>query len=347
MLVRCSKCRTTYKVSDDLLKGGTPAFRCSRCKHTFELELESTPDLSTDPALPFEPAVMSPTQDEELNLPFESKAKPVLSEKGKDETAELSPAKPGLSESRAAGDDPWLISDREDEYRFALPESEPPTDSGKVIDSSPDFPAEDPFFAKAESGDEADDPKNILAISSYREQKASIRPFVTLFALLVIGFILFSVVSYANPRTSEDVIRTIPLIGKSVLRNNHLKQGILVQSLRSSYQTIQGNRDVFLISGVALNQNPERVREIRLSGITYNNQGKELERQTIWVGNTISPRIIRGMTTEDIPHLQNLKPLKSFEIPPGDSIPFTIVFLKSAKSAREFSCDVLAAEGEI
>ena len=53
------------------------------------------------------------------------------------------------------------------------------------------------------------------------------------------------------------------------------------------------------------------------------------------------------MTTEDIPHLQNLKPLKSFEIPPGDSIPFTIVFLKSAKGAKEFSCDVIAAEGEI
>ena len=190
--------------------------------------------------------------------------------------AELSPEKTGLSDSRAFGDDQWSISDpdREDEYRFVLPESEPPTDSGKGIDTSPDFPGEDPFFPKAESGDEADDPKNILAISSYRDQKASIRPFVTLFGLLVIGFTLISVISYANPQTSEGVIKTIPLIGKSVLRNNHLKQGILVQSLRSGYQTIQGNRDVFLISGVALNQNPERVREIQLSGITYNNEAE-------------------------------------------------------------------------
>jgi len=89
------------------------------------------------------------------------------------------------------------------------------------------------------------------------------------------------------------------------------------------------------------------VREIQLSAIAYNDEGKELERQTIWVGNTISPKIIRGMTTEDIPHLQDLKPLKSFEIPPGDSIPFTIVFLKSAKGAKEFSCEVAAAEGAI
>jgi hypothetical protein len=53
------------------------------------------------------------------------------------------------------------------------------------------------------------------------------------------------------------------------------------------------------------------------------------------------------MTTEDIPHLQDLKPLKSFEVPPGDSIPFTIVFLRSAKNAKAFSCDVVTAEGAI
>ena len=74
MLVRCPKCRTTYKVSDDLLKGGTPAFRCSRCKHTFESELHGTADPTTDPALPFEPAVIRQTQDEELSLPLEPKA---------------------------------------------------------------------------------------------------------------------------------------------------------------------------------------------------------------------------------------------------------------------------------
>jgi hypothetical protein len=89
------------------------------------------------------------------------------------------------------------------------------------------------------------------------------------------------------------------------------------------------------------------VREIQLSGITYSAEGKELERQTIWAGNTISPKIIRGMTVEDIPHLQDLKPLKTFELPPGDSIPFTIVFLKSAKNAKSFSYEVLAAEGRI
>lgn len=348
MLVRCPKCRTTYKVSDDLLKSTTAAFRCSRCKHTFESELHSLPDIATDQASS-EPTEAGRGEDEELKLPFESEAAADSVATGKNEEAESSRPDSGSGENRADPGDQWSISapENESEDRFILPEGERRIGAGKMLDSMHEFPADDPLFPKAESGDETDDPKNILTIASYRDQNASILPLVTVLGLLVVAYTLFAVVSYANPQTSEGFFKRIPVVGKSVLRNNHLKEGILVQSLRSSYQTIQGNRDVFLISGVALNQNHEVVREIQLTGITYNGEGKELERQTIWVGNTISPKIIRGMTTEDIPHLQNLKPLKSFEIPPGDSIPFTIVFLKSAKNAREFSCDVQAAEGEI
>jgi hypothetical protein len=53
------------------------------------------------------------------------------------------------------------------------------------------------------------------------------------------------------------------------------------------------------------------------------------------------------MTSEDIPHLQNLKPLRSFEIPPGDSVPFTIVFLKATRDAKDFTCEVVAATAEV
>ena len=332
MLVQCPKCRTTYKVSDELMKGSAPSFRCSRCKHTFAPEPQSAPEVAAGAeSASAEPPARS--RDQELRLPFDSRK--TSAETDKD------------AASGDEADDRWSISDPEgdDESRFLLPENDPVIETGKRLDAAPDFPAHDPFFPPVK--DESDDPNNILAISSYRDQKASVLPFITLFGLLVIGFTLISVISYARPQASEDVIKNIPLLGASVLKNQHLKEGILIQSLRPAYQTIQGNREVFLISGVVLNENPVVVREIQLSAISYNGEGKELEKQMIWVGNTISPKIIRGMTIEDIPHLQDLKPLKSFEIPPGDSIPFTIVFLKSAKTAKEFSCEVITAEGEI
>jgi predicted Zn finger-like uncharacterized protein len=349
MLVRCPKCQTTYKISDDLLKGSAPAFRCSRCKHTFELDSHSTVDTPTDRVIPAATAATETRTDQELSLPFEQKRDAVPP--GPDKIAATENSVPDLDNS-ASRDEPeeecsLTDPDHKDEHQFELPKSVRTVESRKAIEAPQEFPADDPFFPKAEGIDKVDDTNNILTISSYRDQRASVLPFVTLFVLLIIGFSFMSVLSYAKPQASEAVIKQIPLVGRSVLRNDHLKKGILIQSLRSGYQTIQGNREVFLISGVALNRNPEVVREIQLSAVAYNADGKELERQTIWVGNTISPKIIRGMTTEDIPHLQNLKPLKSFEIPPGDSIPFTIVFLKSAKSAREFSCEVLRAEGVI
>jgi predicted Zn finger-like uncharacterized protein len=348
MLVRCPKCRTTYKVSDEVLKGSASAFRCSRCKHTFELDVQSAAQvLQVDEA--DGAGWEKQANDEDLKLPFETRALEQSTPDGdKASLEDMRPREEG-EVRRDQGSDAWSMSDpgRNVDRPFVMPGNDQPKEPGTELDTSRDFPDDDRFFPKMDSDDESPDSNNILALASYIDQRASILPFITLFGLLMIGFSSVAVISYAHPQASEQVLKQIPLVGSSVLKNERLKEGIVIQSLSSAYQTIQGNREVFLVTGVAVNQNPAVVREIRLSGIAYNEEGKELERQTIWAGNTISPKIIRGMTAEDIPHLQNLKPLKSFEVPPGDSIPFTIVFLRSTKNAKQFSCEVVAAEGDV
>jgi predicted Zn finger-like uncharacterized protein len=343
MLVRCPNCRTTYKVSDEVLTGSSPVFRCSRCKHTFELNANnaSSGPPTERPAGPVSQSTASPP-DQELRLPFT--AKPEAARAGSDwkEATDLQAEEKDRDPLTLESGEQWSL-------RHDDPPEQPVTNSEtKREPGTPeDFSLTDRALPIANEQDKIESFHNILAISPYLEQRASILPFVTLFGLLVIGFSLLAVVSHANPTASEQVVKKIPLLGTSVLKNNHLKEGILIQSLRSGYQIIQGNREILLITGVALNRNPVVVREIQLTGRIYNQEGKELDRQTIWVGNTISPKIIRGMTIEDIPHLQNLKPLKSFEVPSGDSVPFTIVFLRSTKNAQDFTCEVVMAEGEV
>jgi hypothetical protein len=188
---------------------------------------------------------------------------------------------------------------------------------------------------------------NIFALDPYRDQQVSIAPYLTLFGLLVLFYSFVAVFNYAHPTATEGVVRQIPLIGSSVLKNNHLKDGVMLQSFRTDYQTIQGNREVFIITGVVLNQNPVKIRQVRVAGQIYNDEGKEIERQIVWIGNAISAKIVRGMTAQDISNLQRLPPLKTFDIPPGDSVPFTIVFLRPAKGVKDFTCAVVAAEGEV
>ncbi len=172
-------------------------------------------------------------------------------------------------------------------------------------------------FAAPQLKEEQDNPANILAMSSYVDQRASIRPYLSLFGLLLIGFSLLSAMTHAKPAAMENLVKKIPYVGATVLKNNHLKDGVLLRSLRTGYQNIHGDREVLVLTGVAFNQNPVVIREVKVTGTVFNLEGKEIEKQTIWIGNTLSPKIIRGMTAEDIPHLQDLETAQEFRAPAG------------------------------
>ena len=204
----------------------------------------------------------------------------------------------------------------------------------------PVTPAIEATRTLAESGE------NILRIGNYQIQQASTKPYLTLLGFLVALFGLVAAFNQAHPQVTEGWVRQIPLVGASVLKNNRLKDGVLLQAVRASYQTIQGNREVFVITGTALNQNPVTIRAVQISGQVFNDQNIEIEKQTVWVGNALSPTIVHGLSLQEVSNLQILLPLKTFEIPPGDSAPFTIVFLKTPKGAKDFFCKVVAAEGD-
>jgi len=341
MIVRCPSCKTTYKVADELVKDTKPAFRCSRCKHTFELESAETPEKSVDSAHAAASLSSKTQQERELSFTFAPK-KQEDGEKRKESIH--SPRQDFEFPARSAEDQSMGNVESTVDEPLTSPEPDPGIGADQVPDSPEGIPPQlspsQPLPLARETTD------NVLSLDPYRDQPASTVPFLSLFGLLVMLFGFATAFHLAHPNVSEGIVRSIPLVGPSVLKNNHLKNGVALQSLHASHQTIQGNREVLVITGVAQNQNPVVIREVRVAGQLYNLGGKEIEQQIIWIGNAISPRIIRGMTVQDISDLQRLKPLKTFEIPPGDSIPFTIVFLKSTKEIKDFSCEVLTAEGE-
>lgn len=332
MIVQCPSCKTSYRIADELLNDGTSAFRCSRCKHIFELAVSETSENLAGKVRLAER--LSAKADKETELSFTFAA-------SKEEDVE----------DRALTKDETITADAS---RFQAREHRKSVDRADAYSTDEPSPGSDRIAAGVAHGTQAQNfqklppsrsaTENILALDPYRDQPVSTMPYLTLFALLVTLFGFVAGFYVVHPDASEGFVRTIPLVGGTVLKNNHLKNGVALQSLRASYQTIQGNREVFVVTGVARNQNPVIIRAVRVNGQIYNLEGKEIEQQTIWIGNAISPRIIRGMTLQDISDLQRLKPLKSFEIPPGDSIPFTIVFLKTTKAIKDFSCEVLTAE---
>jgi predicted Zn finger-like uncharacterized protein len=315
MLVQCPKCKTTYKVSDDVVKGAAAAFRCSRCKHTFELQVtaEIAPDASSDAG----PA----DQNNELAFTFQ----PVM------------PEKP-VARGDAA---PPTELDGMDRVGKSLADDSKtmwPPDPGVQLAA----PVEGPYPTAQPPRESSD---NVLDIEPYRNQRASVMPFLTLFGLIIIFFAFVLAYQKTHPDAWEGWVARIPLLGPSVVRNDHLKNGVYLKSVETKFQILQGNREAVVLTGVAVNQNPVMIRNVQLSAQLFDHEGKEIERQTMWIGNAISLKIIRGMTAQDVTDLQRLKPLKTFEIPPGDSVPFAIVFLRPGKLLKDARCEVLSVEG--
>jgi len=335
MLVQCPNCKTTYKVSDEAVKGSSPSFRCSRCKHTFELdggnlepELYDLPDRDK-----------TPQPDPEFTFPPASDESNVKAP----EQPELPEIEPKTNRTPPADtvDDQWHIT----------PAAQQPEEPFTIQPSSrasvePELPAAAELTAtdKAESAAAEAPFDKIFSIEPYRDQQASIKPFMTLLGLLVIAFSIAAAYYQAHPAASEDLVGRIPLVGSSVVRNDHLRNGVLLKSMQGSYHAIQGNRDVFVVTGTIVNQNPVIIRKVRLTGRTFNAEGKEIEQESMWIGNALSAKIVRGMNVQDIADLQKLEPLRNFEIPPGDSMPFTLVFLRSNQAAKNFTCAISAAE---
>ncbi|HWP60641.1 MAG TPA: hypothetical protein VNL14_22295 [Candidatus Acidoferrales bacterium] len=172
----------------------------------------------------------------------------------------------------------------------------------------------------------------------------STAPYLGLFALLLALYGWLAVSHASKPGSVERLLRFVPGLESIVFKNNHLRQGLIIESIAQKTQLIRGNREVFTISGSIVNRNPVSVREIRIEAYIFDGDGKEIGRQQIAVGNPISANLIRDVEAKEISILQEIGPQKRFAIPPDESAPFLIVFLKPAKEIKSFAYRVVSVE---
>jgi predicted Zn finger-like uncharacterized protein len=384
MLVQCPSCRVTYRVEDNTVKIPNPTFRCSRCKHIFVLGSKASASWSRESAttatlrkdeeenreltFSFPSSQRNPEQENHDKADFrfpdpqETQARrdpldAVLTQPLQSEGPSF-PGRDNLSLHEVPSE-PWRLADNHHAAADA-------NHNSAVVSISSSHPAEQEFFeipqdvphavdaASQEVADFAAPRKPPLSASQEREvlmtdsrkqgKPLSVLPYMCLFGCLLIVYSVITFINQASPHSVEPFLKAIPWLGASIFKNNHLRLGVDLKLARPSFQPIPGNREVFLISGVALNHNPIGVRGIQLEGNIYNADGKEIERQTIWVGNAISSKIIRGMTAQEISDIQKLPPLKRFEIAPEESITFAIVFFRPSKEIKYFTCRVLSTD---
>jgi predicted Zn finger-like uncharacterized protein len=330
LIVECPRCRARYRVESEVLDQDQ-TFKCSRCSHIFAHEAQSDIAPEAAPQRPLDPPLSparhtesrrEPAQHEaeSLAFTFSSVAQPAAA------STEMMPA-PAPPPPRR------VVSQAPD---FSFDDDEVDAATG-VIDGEPE-PAVDPD----------DEPRFVRGEDDLRVERepagSTGRPYLVYLTVLVISYAIFTLDLLNHPARAEKLLASLPMVG-NVLSEDHLLQTrIQLQDVEGVYQQIKEDRLVFIVSGRAVNTSNEPLKGVQIESTIIDAGNHTVEAKSIYCGNAMSLKIVKDLSPKEISLLQRLEPTKRFEIRPGESAGFSVVFLNPPRGLREFTARVAAAQ---
>jgi len=322
--------------------------KCSRCQRIFPAPTAKKPP--SPPRLGV--AKPSARDDGSLTLPFDEPA-------WKDETEAPAAAQFDVSEP----EEDFVLGT--DEGRSATP---PPTDASRkaptraaTADAQPALPPE-PRGADDEDEevdeDEVNEHEHELDVSEAEPpaprrkrprrppqppQRSNLGAFFIFLGLVVAGYGMLTRALFASPALCDRLIGRLPVIG-TLGDERLLTRKVALSDMVGSYQRIRDGKDVFVITGKAMNTAPVALHSVQIAGRLFNNAGKPLDEKTIYCGNVISAKVLKDLTPTELSILQKLSPPKKFVIEPGESSTFVVVFMDPPREAVEFTARVVVAQ---
>lgn len=348
MIIQCPYCTTRYEIDAARLTDANPMFKCSRCRHIFPAPLPSKPSPTPPPAS----AVSSPPDEESLKLPF--------GEQGWKEADEAPPS------------EDLTVPDLEEEFTLGTEEPASPPSAAPVaapraarqsaVPKPPPVSLSNDADA-TENQDEEEEPTNeeededaevIAPRKARRETRRTNRrprrpershmvPLFVFLAVVVAAYGLLARTLFANPALCDRLVGRLPFIGR-LGDERLLVRKIALSDVTGGYQRIKDGKEVFVITGKALNTASVPLHGVQVAGKLYDNAGGPLGAKTISCGNVISAKVLKDLTPQEVSILQKLSPPRRFAIEPGEASTFVIVFMDPPGQAVEFSAQVVAAQ---
>jgi predicted Zn finger-like uncharacterized protein len=318
LIVECPRCRARYRVESDVLSQDQ-TFKCSRCSHIFAHEAQGT--LEPEPAM--EARSAEPRREpagrgaESLAFTFSSGA-----------------------QSASAGAEP--IPPLPLPRRPVEPAQDYSFDDDGDLDSATRDGDQEPVV------EPDDEPRFVRGEDDLRVEPepsgAAGRPYLVYLALLVVAYAIFSLDLLNHPARAEKLLASVPIVG-SVLTEDHLLQTrIQLQDVEGVYQQIKEDRLVFIVSGRAINTSNGALKGVQIESTIVDASNHTIEAKSIYCGNAMSLKIVKDLSSKEISLLQRLEPTKRFEIRPGESAGFSVVFLNPPLGLKEFTARVAAAQ---
>jgi hypothetical protein len=162
--------------------------------------------------------------------------------------------------------------------------------------------------------------------------------------VLVLVWVNVALYLRGHPTETIGALAKLPVVGRTLTVDRVLRTRVHLDELRGTYQQIKGDQLVFIVAGRAINTSMETLRGVQIESALYGASGDPLQSKSIYCGNAMSLKIVKDLSSKEISLLQRLEPPQRFEIRPGQSASFTVVFMDPPEEFREFSTRVVAAE---
>ncbi len=245
------------------------------------------------------------------------------------------------------------VSTGKDESNFSYDkfqelDSAPSVETGTELDSdtSPTT-SEDVATDTDENIDTNEQPANpeFPEKPAVNKKGGPIASIIRILLLLIMAIIIIGgVFVYING--TDQLNQTIQqLIGQQTDRPVQTGQ-ITLAELEGKFILNKQAGELFLISGVAVNNYPEARAAIQVKGIVFDPNGKPLRQKTVFCGNAISDSELLTLSFAELEHSMGNQfgtNLSNMKVNSKQQIPFDIIFKDLPKNLSEFSVKVTAS----
>jgi predicted Zn finger-like uncharacterized protein len=206
---------------------------------------------------------------------------------------------------------------------------EPTPRRGKDEDEEDDDDAPAPRRKRPAAGD---------GLAQAPQSTARFATWAALLVALVYGVV--SIYLHTHPAEARALFGQIPFIGDE-MRETRLHPGLIqLADVKGEFKRVHGDRLVFVITGVAINNAPVPVAGIQIQGHVI---GGEDRRQIVYAG--AAPQDVVDLGIREIELLQTLKPSSDWVLRPGEQDRFLVAFVEPTLPLSEFGADVIAVRG--
>jgi hypothetical protein len=223
--------------------------------------------------------------------------------------------------------------------------------------------SEEQFSLKVETPEEArveeDKRSEVAAVTGEPEEEeeddqaeqepgrpVSLRPVFVFLILVVTGYAVLARTLYANPEWSNEIVRALPMVG-SGSQDRLLNRNVHLVNVDGRYETVKDGKDIFVISGQAVNQGSVPLGTVQVLARLLDEQDRVIDEQVIFCGNSIPLSLLRDLSAREVAIIPRLKPSSRFLIEPGEKSPFVVVFADPPRSVASFTAQVVAARRQV